>query len=460
MIGIRHGVFLLALGLCGHAGTAAAERLKEAMQSALQRNPEVRVAAANLRAATEGHAQAAAGRLPTVDLRAGTGREETESVATRSATGNTRTLTRQEANLTLRQNLFDGQQVSSEIERQEYRVASTHARLTETGEQIALRTVEAYLDALRDAELVRLAADNVNHHESVLEKTRLRFSSGVGQRADVEQAGARLALARSTLAGVRGNADDSAARYLRVVGRLPENLLMPGSPGAAIPAALPTAQQQGRDNSHGLKAARAEIGAAQAAVRSVRADLLPRVDVELAANRNRDLDGLVGPNNDLSAMVVMRYNLFRGGADRSRIREARERETAAAESANNIVEFTDESVARSWAARAAALNRIAPLESHVQASERVLDAYRYQFELGRRSLLDLLNAENELFQARAALSSGRITLRASEFRLLAAMGVLVDSQGLSSELARFGDEAQVDQDGRLRRKGTRADESR
>ena len=431
-------LLLLAVTSCAAAGPAVAERLQDAVQTALRRNPEVLGAAANLRAANEGYAAAGGGRLPSVDLRMGSGREETDSLVTRAATGgSTRTLTRQEANLTLRQNLYDGQQVRSEMDRQAFRIESSNARLVDTGEQIALRVTEIYLDALRDIELVRLSEDNVRRHEDVLEKTRWRFSSGVGQGADVEQANGRLALARSTLEAARGTAEDTSARYQRVVGRLPANLVMPQPAERQIPPTLAEARQTGRDNSQSLRAARADVSGAQATVRNVQADMLPRVDVELSANRNRDLDGIIGPNNDLSAMLVMRYNLFRGGTDQARIREARERETVASESANNIIEFTDENVARAWAARATARNRLASLESHARASEQVLESYRYQFELGRRSLLDLVNAENELFQSRTALTSGRITLRSSEFRLLAAMGFLVKSLGLSDELIRL-----------------------
>lgn len=430
---LRFAVLMLAI--LGHAELASAQRLQDAVQTVLRRNPEVQAAAANLRAARERYTQAGAGLLPTVDLRVGTGREETESIATRNVP---RALTRQEAGLTLRQNVYDGQQVRSDMERQNFQVESSTARLAETAEQIAFRVTEIYLDALRDAELVQLAADNVRRHEEVLEKTRFRLSSGVGQGADVEQASGRLALARATLETARGNAEDTAARYQRLVGQAPKSLLMPESPQRLIPPALAEAQQLGRDNSNSLRAAQAEVGTAQATIRAVRADLLPRLDVELAANRNRDLDGVPGASNDLSAMLVMRYNLFRGGADQSRVREARERETAAAASASNITEFTDESVARSWAARAAARNRLDPLENHVRASERVLDAYRAQFELGRRSVLDLVNAENELFQSRAALSSGRIAVRSSEFRLLAAMAMLVRSLGLGDDLLGMG----------------------
>ena len=259
----------------------------------------------------------------------------------------------------------------------------------------------------------------------------------MGQRADVEQAAARLALARSSLVNLQGSQQDSAARYRRVVGRLPLALEPPVSPGNAVPASLDTAQGVAAGNSYSLKAAQTDLSATQATVRATRADLAPRVDVELSANHNRDIDGISGPNNDASAMLVMRYNLFRGGADQARVKEAMERETGAMEAVRNAQQATEESVARAWHALVAARDRLAYLESHVRAIEQVLGAYQSQFELGRRTLLDVLNTENELFQARSNLATGRAALRLSEYRVLAATSALVSALGLSDELTKL-----------------------
>jgi adhesin transport system outer membrane protein len=114
-----------------------------------------------------------------------------------------------------------------------------------------------------------------------------------------------------------------------------------------------------------------------------------------------------------------------------------ERETVALETLNNAVQSTEESVARSWSGLAASRNRLAPLEAHARATAQVLEAYRAQFELGKRSLLDLVNAENELFQARSALRTGQATAQAAEYRLLAAVGALVKAFGLTEEITRL-----------------------
>ena len=413
----------LVLAAAGCAFEAAAQALPEAVRQALRRNPEVLAAAANARAGVALYDQAGAGRFPTIDVRAAAGREQSENVGLQLSGRDSRTLQREEGSVTLRQNVFDGFQVRSEMERQSYRLDSSRYRLIETGETVALRAAEAYLEVLRD--------------EDLLSKTQLRFKSGVGQRADAEQAGARVALARSSLESARGTAQDSKARYTRVVGRPPVALTDPPSSGKYLPSALNIAQADGVENAYGVHAARSELLAARAGVRSVRADMMPRFDVELSANRNRDIDGIKGPNNDTQAMLVMRYNLFRGGADEARIREAMERETIALETLHNAVQSTEESVSRAWAALVAARNRLAPLEAHARATAQVLEAYRAQFELGKRSLLDLVNAENELFQARSALRSGQAAAHVAEYRLLAAVGGLVNALGLTEEIVRL-----------------------
>jgi adhesin transport system outer membrane protein len=428
---------VLALAAAGCVFEAAAQTLPEAVRLALRRNPEVLAAAANARAGVALFDQAGAGRLPTIDVRGAAGREESENVGLELSGRDSRTLLRREGSLTLRQNVFDASQVRSEMERQSFRLDSSRYRLIETGETVALRAAEAYIEALRDRDLVRLAEENVARHEDLLQKTQFRFKSGVGQRADVEQASARVALARSSLESARGTAEDSAARFNRVVGRPPSGLGPAPSVAKYLPPSSNVAQADGVENAYGVHAARAELLAARAGVRTVRADLMPRVDVELSANRNRDIDGVKGPNNDTQAMLVMRYNLFRGGADDARIREAMERETVALETLNNAVQSTEESVARTWSALVASRNRLAPLEAHARATAQVLEAYRAQFELGKRSLLDLVNAENELFQARSALRTGQATAQSAEYRVLAAVGSLVKAFGLTEEIIRL-----------------------
>lgn len=428
-------VFVAAAPFAG--GEALADRLQDAVRDTLRKHPEVQAAAASVRVTAQGYEQASAGQLPTVDLRLGAGPEESENATTRFLGTGNRQLTRKEASLLLRQNLFDASQVRSQMDSQSALVDSSRARLGDAAESVSVRVVEAYLNSFRDDKLLALARDNVQVHEATLEKVRLRFSSGVGQRADLEQAEARLALARSNLVDAQGSERDSAVRFQRLVGRPPISLAAPELSARAIPGSLEEATRLARDSAYGIKAAQGDLNAARATVRAVRADLAPRLDAELSVNRNRDLSGVPGPSNDTAAMLVMRYNLFRGGADYARVREAAERETVALETLKNAQQSTDEEVARAWYAMVAGSDRLAYLEGHARATAQVLSAYQSQFELGRRTLLDVLNAANELYQARSAQVSGIEAFQLSQYRLLAAMDMLIGALGLNEELTKL-----------------------
>jgi adhesin transport system outer membrane protein len=179
-----------------------------------------------------------------------------------------------------------------------------------------------------------------------------------------------------------------------------------------------------------VAALRDDLDAAKAAVANARSRLAPIVDLELAKNNNRDMGGSPGVNNSTSAMLVMRYNLFRGGNDEAKIRETMERETGAQEALNNARRAIEEEVSRAWASMVAARDALRYYELHVKMTEEVLEAFRSQFDIGKRTMLDLMNSENELFQAKSNLTSGQYSLLLAQHRLLSGIGGLTKILGL------------------------------
>lgn len=405
------------------------EQLVDVIKKALASNPEVGMAAANRRAATEEFAQAKAANLPTVDLRVAGGREQSENATTIAATGNDRSLTRREAGLTLRQNLFDGGYISHEVARQEKREEAAEARLRESREAIAFKVTDAYLEVQRNQQLMRLAEENLKTHLDIMAKSEERFKSGAGNKADYQLAEGRTALANATYVTRLGALQESRAKYIRAVGVPPGNLVTP-KPLATTPISLELASEMGLAGHPSLAALRDEVAAAKAAVSAARSRHSPIVDLELAANKNRDMGGSPGPSDSNTAMLVMRYNLFRGGADDAKIRETSERETGAIEALNNAQRTVEEEIARAWASMTAARDALQYYEIHVKMTEDVLEAYRSQFDIGKRTMLDLMNSETELFQAKSNLTSGRFNLLLAQHRLVTGMGGLTRSLGL------------------------------
>ena len=408
------------------AGAGQAETVKEAVERALASNPEALTAEANRRAAGQGLNQARGGFFPTLDLRAEGGPEYTKS----PIFSGSRSLNRRDGSLTLRQYLFDGFQVTYEVERQTSLVSSATWKVAETRLSLTQRVVNAYLDVLRNEELVRLARETVKAHEAHVEKTRLRLTQGVGPKADVQQAEGRLALATATLVNQEGDLRESRTAYFRLVGRMPEAPVKPPSPSGALPPSIKQALEKAAAEHPTLKAAQSDVDAAESAAAGSKGTLVPRLDLELNADHNVDVSGIAGTRNDASAQLVMRYNLFRGGADLARTRQLAELQRSAEETLNNARRVVEEEVGRSWTALNTAREALTHLAQRARFSAEVLEAYRSQFELGRRTLIDLLNAENELFQAKSGLSNGEYAVLQSEHRVLASTGELVGVLGV------------------------------
>lgn len=422
-------IVALATTLVTQTDSLPVETLRDVVKKALNTNPEIALAVANRRATEEEVAEAKAFNLPVIDARIAGGPEQSKNASTIAAVNNSRNLTRQEAGLTLRQNLYDGGQISGEVERQKARLGAFASRETESRETTAFKVTDAYLEVLRNEDLLKLAEDNLRAHREILVKSKDRFTSGAGNKADFQLAEGRTALANATVVIRQGALQESRAKYRRVVSSLPAKLVKPDLI-ASLPISVEMASEMGVASNASVAALREELAAAKAASTNARARMAPVVDVELAANNNRDIGGVPGPSNSASAMLVMRYNLFRGGGDDARIRQTVERETAATEALNNAKRAIEEEVSKAWHSMTAAKDAQRFYETHVQMTTEVLDSFRSQFDIGKRTMLDLMNSENELFQAKSTRTAGQYNLLLAQHRLLAGMGGLVATLGL------------------------------
>ena len=423
-------------------GTAYGETLRQVVETALKTHPRVLAADAQRRAAAQDLAQAQAGFFPTVDLNLASGKEHTETPQVRATGTDSANLTRREAGLTLSQKLFDGKATASEIDRQTARVNAAASRLAEVREEIALKATEGYLEVLKNRQLVKLANDNLKAHLQTREKVRLRVEGGVAQKTDLQQAQGRVALAKSIASARAGRLLEAEANFQATVGKAPADLDDPGAKAtetvksgaintALLAQAIKQASETAITSSPALSTANAEISAAEASVRGAKAPFYPRLNLELSANRNENLAGIKGNYDSEALMLVLRWNLFRGGADQAQERALAERRYAAIDAAANTRRDVEERVAVALHAKATSEERLAYLQEHASLSAEVLDSYQQQLELGRRSLLDVLNAENELFTARSNHVAGRYEDLFNQYAVEAAKGLLVNSLGIA-----------------------------
>lgn len=418
------------------AAAIAEGGLAQVVSEALSSNPDVAEARSQWLARRAEVRQAEGGYLPSVDLNAGIGYERTDSPTTRAVDGGANDLTRKELGLNVRQMLFDGWGTRSEVARQQARTDSAAARLLAVGEATAMKAVEAYIDLQRYQALRGISAESLDIHRRIEDQIRLRSEAGVGRRADYDQVRSRVALAEVNLVAADVNLLDARTTFQRVVGRLPADGQAPAARAPdGLPGSLEQALQMAQAGNPVLQVAAADVEAARAQHEAARQFDYPRFDLELGGNLNDDLDGTEGRVDDVSAMIRMRYNLFRGGSDAARKRATAYNINEAQDIRDRSVRQLEESVRLTWAAYQATSAQLPLLEQQVEAARATRNAYEKQFNIGERTLLDLLNSENEVLQARQSVVATGADRVLAQYRLLEATGMLIDRLGAAQALA-------------------------
>ena len=410
---------------------AQAMTLSEAIQSTVDNHPELHASVNDRLSADEDVKVAKGGYLPTVDLIAGYGREQTDSPSTRAlGNHNKETLNYSDAELRLRQMLFDGFNTPNEVARTQATVNSRAYYIQGTAESLALRTVEVYLEVLKRREMVALARNNLQAHERVNDQIKLRSERGVGSTADLDQSEARLALAANNLYTEEVNLADAEANFFSSTGRLPDELEQPASVKGEVPENIELARQTVMDNNPYLKSAQADVYAAEKQYEVAKAPFYPRFDLELATSADDNVQGDEGHYNTWRAAVVMNYNLFNGMRDKARLQGAAHKINQSMDIRNNALRVLNENLALAWNAMENARMQTPKARDYADYTARSREAYQQQFSLGQRTLLDLLDSENELFTANRRYTEVRYTEEFSMYRVISAMGELLKKQNV------------------------------
>ncbi|NIJ37876.1 outer membrane protein [Sphingopyxis panaciterrae] len=411
----------LALGALILASQAQAETLQGALAKAYENNPTLTAARAGQRANDENVPIQKAAGLPN----AGAGVDYTENLV---LPGNAffspkRTLT---VGGQVSVPIYQGGAVRNAVKAAKYRVEAGQADLRATEASIFSQTVGAYMDVIRDQAIVQLNQKNVSVLRTNLQATSDRFEIGDLTRTDVAQSEARLALAEGDLRTAESNLIASRESYIRLVGDVPTDLeqppQLPGMPGTAEEAvAIALNSNPDIDAANQLvNASRADIGVA-------RADRLPKLKATTSAGYNNNLNSVTDTTsenitNSASATLSLTIPLFQGGRPAALVRQAQSRSSQAIE---NYVETERNVIAQTRGAYAAwqANERIiAATQQAVGANALSLEGVRAENSVGTRSILDILNAEQEYLNTQVQLVSARRNSYVAAFSVLAAMG--------------------------------------
>jgi adhesin transport system outer membrane protein len=405
------------------------EPMVQAARKAVVSNPEVQARWNGFKAAGNERDVARGGFFPQLDLTASTGREDGRSPVASQNSYNLNS-----AQLTLSQMLFDGMFSANEAKRLGYAKLTRYYELSEASEAAALEAVRAYTDVLRYRELVDAATQNYVEHKQTTQQVEERANAGVGRRVDVEQAVGRLALAESNLLVELTNLHDVSARYLRIVGEKPPETLPP-LPGqfklGTLPASTEILMRDGLQGSPTLNAAVENTRTYQVAIESRKAAYMPRVDLRAYTGNSNNIGGVLGNTHVNGIQLVLNYNFLRGGADRARERQAVDQKEQAHDLQEKACRDVRQTLSIAYSDARTLDEQQRYQDQHRLSTEKSREAYRQQFDIGQRTLLDLLDSQNEYFEAQRAYINSRYNQIAAQARTLAGMGQLVTALGVN-----------------------------
>ncbi|HCW6762955.1 TPA: TolC family outer membrane protein [Legionella pneumophila] len=421
---MRKALFVVAMLSSSYA---TADTLYEAVQYGMIANPDILLNTAKGLSAKQAIDKAKGGLYPSIDVTGGFGRQRSVN-PTSAAIDDTpsTTLNIVESAVELRQRLFAGGGIINEVKRNQYLTEAQKWKTQGIAEDLALEITKNYFAVLLHERLYAYSIENLKAHKAVFKMIKERADAGITRTAEVDQANARLALAEANKISALADLQEVKINYAKTVGKWPENLQMPHVPARkSLPNNLARIIEKGLDNHPTVKSSYADIKEAKAQYDVARAAYYPEVNLVLNSSKNKNLGGLIGPNDSDTVAVRMNYNAFRGGADAARIRETAYQVQEAYETKNRTLLELKETIRLAWNAYVASALRIQPLKQHVTASRKTRTAYQDEFKVGKRTLLDLLDSQNEYYQSQIELARAENDEILSRYRILNGMGCLL-----------------------------------
>ena len=404
---------------------ARGESLIEALTAAYQSNPSLQAQRARLRATDEGVAQALSGWRPEVEL---TGSGTRTRVRTNAGLG-VSSRTPYSGTLSISQSIYEGGQTVAATSQAESEVEAARARLVSVEQDVLFDAVTAYMNVVRDESILELNINNEQVLSRQLEAAQDRFSVGEVTRTDVAQAESRLAGALADRRLAEGDLEVSRATYRQIIGTMPGTLTRPELPNAPVADGEQAASLADEKNPNVLAAIH-DAAAAQTNVRAVTGELLPSVDVSANASRSRNQAIEDRTNTTVSVTAAVTIPLYQTGFVSARVREAKQLAVRAQRLIDDARRSAIQDATSAWETLIAAQARIVALNSQVRAALIALDGVSQEATVGSRTVLDVLDAEQELLNAQVGLVGAQRDEVVAHFDLVAAVGGLT-ARGLS-----------------------------
>ncbi len=410
------------LTLTALSTNANATDIMEAMGAAYGNNPTLQGQRAYVRAIDENVAIAKSGFRPTLALQGSYSDAHTHNDVNPDVFGGYN----KSVSAVVSQPIFNGFSTMNSVKAADKSVNSAQNNLYNVEQQILLDASTAYLNVLRDESIVNLQKNNEKLLKKRLDETRERFNVGEVTRTDVSQAEARHSQAQSDRIAAEGNLASSKATYLEVVGREPENLSEPQGLAEMFPHSLEDALEYARQNNYALKAAQSALDAQDYTVAANTGALLPQLNFEAAAIRGKNESRVTKDpeTNEFTWGVNMTVPLYNAGESRARIRQSKYQKWQAQEAVLQAERDMVSAVTSNWEYMVSNQAQIESVKDQIKAYEIALDGVQQEEALGNRTILDVLDAYQELLESNVQEVQARRDYYVSGMQLLLSMGKL------------------------------------
>lgn len=400
---------------------AHSQTLEQAVAFTITTNPEIKASYNEFKSKFYDAEASGGAYMPKLDLDAGIGFEAVDPATTAPKTE----LTRKEATLTLTQLLWDGSATLNDMDRTAADAESVRFQLMSDAQDIALQVTKIYLDATKAYEVLALSESNLAVHKEIYSDIKKRVDSGIGSTADLSQVEARLAKAHGNLLAAQNNLFDVHTQFKRIVGQSPQGLTFPRADQTAIPFTVDEALDTAFNAHPVIKVAQADVDSARFQYDQTKGVNYPTLSIEANQTWRDDAGGIRGSSDEFSAMLRMRYNLYNGGSDSDRTESAAYQLNKAKDFRDRTYRSVEEGLRLSWSALDLTVQQKDFLADHVDSASDTVIAYEKQYKLGKRTLLDLLNTENELFEARKGYLDAKYDEQYAKYRVMNATGNLL-----------------------------------
>ncbi|MSP67682.1 MAG: hypothetical protein EXQ96_06225 [Alphaproteobacteria bacterium] len=408
------------------SSSALAQSLEDEVKRLLDTHPQIKVASNNVGSASEEVRRAYSGYLPSVRALAEYGPNFVDSPSRRANPGESSTRPRQGYSVTVTQNLFDGFGTTSSGQAAESNKGVSDATLAAIRQTVMLEGISAYLDVIRQSRLIELAGLNEDVIRRQLQLEDERVARGSGMTVDVLQAKSRLQISRERRVSFEGQLEDARSRYQQVFSTLPTpgNMTTPTPPLGNLPASLDEAIKTGISEHPALTNGRGLVDAARARKRAAASPYYPKLNLVGEGSWDKNEDGSVGHRREGTLKVQSTWELFSGFQTRAEVAQAAFQHASSLDNLAFIERKVEEEVRLAWQALDTARERVQLLQNAVNIASEVHTARGRLRELGKETVINVLDAENEVFNARINATSAQHDARVAVYRVLLATGRL------------------------------------